>query len=328
MKRIVMLMLALAIVASSFVFGTGSAESQADPAAKWPEAPIQVYVGANAGGGIDTAARLMGKYLEKELNATIVVSNMSGGAGSLAATKVKDSKPDGYTMLVCHEALLTNKIAGITDFDYDGFASGGIALKVYTTCLLSRNYKSFDELVAAAKANPGKVKFGTEAATNDTHIIAMMEKNLGTKIQIVDSGAIPNQVASMMGGHIDFMKAPLGLVKDYVRTGEFNLIGFFNEERHPDYPNVPTLKEKGIPFIVDKFFYAGFPIGTPDSIIQKYAAALERVSKNPEFIADAAKIDYAVAYVAPKDIPSYFEDVKTRLVTYQKIYDEVISGKK
>ena len=111
----------------------------------WPKKPIQIIVGANPGGGIDTAARLMGKYLEKELGQVIVVSNISGGAGSVAARQVRGSKPDGYTMLVCHEAILTNKIAGTTEFDYDGFEAGGIALKVYTTCLLSKKYTSFDK---------------------------------------------------------------------------------------------------------------------------------------------------------------------------------------
>ncbi|SMP52552.1 Tripartite-type tricarboxylate transporter, receptor component TctC [Sphaerochaeta associata] len=325
MKKALMVVLSI-LMACSLLFAAGSSEAAVAADLKWPERPIQVYVGANAGGGIDTAARLMGKYLEKELGATIVVSNMSGGAGSIAATKVKESKPDGYTMLVCHEALLTNKISGITDFDYGAFTSGGIALKVFTTCLLSRDYKSFDELLAAAKSNPGKIKFGTEAATNDTHIIAMMQKEFGTKIQIVDSGAISNQIASMMGGHIDFMKSPVGLVKDYVRTGEFNLLGFFNDNRNSDYPDIPTLKEKGLPFVVDKFFYAGFPKGTPNEIIEKFSSALERVSQNPEFIADAKKIDYAVEYVSPAEIPAYFEAAKKNLVEYQKIYDEVMGN--
>ena len=324
MKKKLFVLIMSVLILGGMLFAAGDSEARVqEEANKWPKSPIQIFVGANAGGGIDTAARLMGKYLEKELGVSMVVTNMSGGAGSIAATNVKDSKADGYTMLVCHEALLSNKIAGITDFDHDAF-TGAVGLKVYTTCLLSRDYETFDELVAAAKAKPGTVKFGTEAATNDTHIIAMMEQNLGTKIQVVDSGAIPNQVASMMGGHIDFMKAPLGLVRDYVRTGEFNLLGFFNEERHPDYPDVPTLAEKNVPFFVDKFYFAGFPKDTPSQIVDKFAAALEKVTSDPAFIEEAARIDYTAEFVAPKDIDPYFNDVINRLKGYQKIYDEVV----
>lgn len=324
MKKLTMVLCIICLV-GSMVFAGGATEEKMDAAAQqWPTMPIQVMVGANAGGGIDTAARLMAKYLEVELGKPVIISNMSGGAGSIAANKVKDSKADGYTMLVCHEALLTNKIAGITTFDNDAFADGGIALKIYTTCLLSKKYTTFDAMVADALENPGKVKFGTEAATNDTHIIAMMERNLGTEIQIVDSGAISNQIASMMGNHIDFMKSPIGLAKDYVRAGEFNVLGFFTEERIPAYPNVPALKEKGVDFVVDKFFYSGFPLGTSPVILDKYSAALKKVSENPAFIAEANKLDYTVDYMAPAEIPPFVEKVKVNLVKYQELYDEVM----
>lgn len=297
------------------------AEKTAAAETDWPKNPVQIVVGANAGGGIDTAARLIAKYMEQELGQPFVVSNVSGGAGSIAATQVKDAKPDGYTMLVCHEALLTNKISGVTDFDYDAFASGGIPFKVYTTCLLSKKYKTFDELLEAAKSSPGTVKFGTELATNDTAIIAMMEEQFGVQYQLVDAGAVSDQIAAMMGDHIDFMKAPVGLVKDYVTSGDFNLLAFFNDERNPDYPDVPTMKELDVDFVVDKFFFCGFPKDTDPAITQKFTEALKQVCENPDFQAEAENVQYAVEYVAPEDTTAYFEDCKTRLQKYQDILD-------
>lgn len=288
----------------------------------WPKSPVQIIVGANAGGGIDTAARLIAKYMEAELGQPFVVSNVSGGAGSIAANQVKDSKPDGSTMLVCHEALLTNKISGVTDFDYDAFASGGIPFKVYTTCLLSKKYKTFDELAEAAKANPGTIKFGTELATNDTAIIAMMEEKFESKYQLVDAGAVSDQIAAVMGDHIDFMKAPVGLVKDYVTSGDFNILAFFNDSRNEDYPEVPTMKELGIDFIVDKFFFCAFPKDTDPAIIQKFTLAMENVCKNPDFQQDAKNVQYEVEYMKPEDTSAYFEVCKTRLQVYQDILDK------
>lgn len=296
-------------------------EAAAGTEISWPENPIQIIVGANAGGGIDTAARLIGKYMEKELGQPMVVSNVAGGAGSIASNQVKDSKADGYTMLVCHEALLTNKISGVTEFDYDGFASGGIPFKVYTTCLLSKKYTTFDELKEAAKNSPGTVKFGTELATNDTAIIAMMEEKFDLQYQLVDAGAVSDQIAAMMGDHIDFMKAPVGLVKDYVASGDFHLLTFFNEERNPDYPEVPTMKELGVDFVVDKFFFCGFPKDTDPAIIQKFTEALKKVCENPDFQADAKNVEYAVEYMAPEDTADYFEQCKVRLQEYQDILD-------
>lgn len=288
----------------------------------WPQNPVQIIVGANAGGGIDTAARLIAKYMEKYLGQSFVVTNTTGGAGSIAANDVKNAKPDGYTFLVAHEALLTNKIAGTTDFDYDAFDCGGIPFQVYTTCLLSKQYQSVKELVDAAKSSPGAIKFGTELATNDTAVIAMMENQFGVSFQLVDAGAVSDQIASMMGGHIDFMKAPVGLAKDYVTSGDFHILAFFNKDRDPDYPDVPTMKEEGVDFVVDKFFGCFFPKGTDPAILQKFSSTLEKICKDPDFQKDAADVMYAVHYIAPADMPAYFEDCKTRLTQYQNLLEE------
>ena len=113
---------------------------------------------------------------------------------------------------------------------------------MYTTCLLSKKYTTFDELIQAARDNPGTVKFGTELATNDTAIIAMMEDKFDVQYQLVDAGAVSDQIAAMMGDHIDFMKAPVGLVKDYVTSGDFHLLAFFNEQRNPDYRRFPPCR--------------------------------------------------------------------------------------
>lgn len=303
------------------------AEKPADTPAEevdiaWPERPIQFVVGANPGGGIDTAARLMAKHLKEELDSTIAISNIAGGAGSVAARQVKDSKADGYTALVCHDALLSNKISGTTEFDYDGFAAGGVGLQVFSTALLSKEYTTFQELVEAAKKDVGKIKFGTEIATNDTAVISMIEDEMDVQFQIVDTGAVSDQTAAMMGQHIDFMKAPVGLVKDYVESGEFHVLAFFNEERNEDYPEIPTMKELGIDFIVDKFYFVGFPLGTDDAIISKFSTALKKVVESPAFIEEAKAIDYDAAYISPEDIPEYFEKAKTRMVEYQALIDE------
>ena len=177
MKRILICMLAC-MMAILPIFAGGSKEAAVvddatlrAEAEAWPNSAVQIIVGANAGGGIDTAARIIAKHMSEYFGTSFVVTNTSGGAGSIAANNVKTAKPDGYTFLVAHEALLTNKIQGTTDFDYDAFDCGGIPFQVFSTCLLSKNYSTFDELIAAAKAQPGVLKFGTEIATNDTAVI-------------------------------------------------------------------------------------------------------------------------------------------------------------
>lgn len=319
MKRFIMV---VAVALSALCcFANGSSESAADAAAAWPSQPVQIIVGANAGGGIDTAARLIAKYMTEYFGQAFVVTNMSGGAGSVASNYVRSQKADGYTFQVAHEAILTNKISGTTDYDYDGFTLGGIPFKVFTTCLLSKEYSSVEELVEAARKNPGRLKFGTELATNDTAIIAMMEEAYGVKYQLVDSGAVSDQIGSMMGGHIDFMKAPVGLVKDYVESGDFHILAFFNEERYEKYPDVPTMRECGVDFVVDKYFGTFFTPGTDPAIIAKFTAALKAVCEKNQFKADAAAIAYSVDYVAPEDEPVYFEECKIRLNKYQQILE-------
>ena len=81
------------------------------------------------------------------------------------------------------------------------------------------------------------------------------------------------------------------------------------------------MKEKGIDFVVDKFFFCGFPKGTDKAIIDKFTTALKVISENPEFIAEANNIDYSVEYVSPDDIPAYFEECKVRMQKYQDLLD-------
>ena len=315
MKRITVL---IALAALCLIVGQTARAGETS----WPSQPVQIYAGANPGGGIDTAARLLGKYLEKELGVPFVVSNMAGGAGSLASRQVQKSKADGYTMMVCHESLLTNKISGITDFDYDGFDIGGINIKVYTNCLLSRKYKTFDEMIEAARKEPGRLRFGTDiAGANDTAVIAMIEEVKGVQFQLIDAGAVSDQIPALMGDHIEFMKAPLGLVKDYVTSGEFHLIGFFNEERHPKFPDTPTMKELGVDYIIDKFFGCFFTKGTPKEVLAKFDQAMQKLARDPGFIADADRVEYTVDYVPQAEVPAYLEACKRRFDEYQKLMD-------
>ena len=327
MKKLAIVAISL-LLSVSMLFAGGSKEAEVvddatlrAEAEAWPSSAVQIIVGANAGGGIDTAARIIAKHMTEYFGTSFVVTNTSGGAGSIAANDVRTAKPDGYTFLVAHEALLTNKIQGTTDFDYDAFDCGGIPFQVFSTCLLSKKYSTFDELIEAAKANPGVLKFGTEIATNDTAVIAMIEEEKDVSFQLIDAGAVSDQIAAMMGDHIDFMKAPVGLVKDYVASGDFHILGFFNENRYDAYPDVPTMKEQGINFIVDKYFGCFFPKGTNPYILEKFSSALEELCSDPDFKADADAVMYAVAYIAPEDMPAYFEDCKVRLVEYQELLE-------
>ncbi len=278
----------------------------------WPEKPIQILVGYNAGGGVDTAARLFAKHLEPELDTTIVVTNISGGGGTIASRQAKDSDADGYTMFFTHEALQTSKLAGTVDYDHNEFENASVNMKVYTVGLYSQKYATMDELVAAAEANPGTIKFGVDMGTSEWAVVAAMEEHFGVQFQMVDAGAVSDQIPSVLGEHIDFMKAPVGLVKDYVTEGDFNILAFTSEERVESYPDVPTLNELGLEYVTQKYYGSFFPEGTDPAIVAKFDAAVKAVSENPEFIAEANALDITVDYLALDEIDPYFDECMSR----------------
>ncbi|PNV60235.1 tripartite tricarboxylate transporter substrate binding protein [Clostridium sp. chh4-2] len=286
----------------------------------WPERAVSIIVGANPGGGQDASARLYAKYLSKYTGQAFTVTNISGGSGSIASSQAKDSKPDGYTILMSHEALENNKASGTVDFDYTSFDIGGIALTSKSQALITngKKFKTMDEMIEYAKANPGSIIAGTEWGGSSHQNLLSVEQCLGIDLDIVDGGAVGERTAAMAGGHMDLQVASIGNVADYIKTGEFTALIMFNDSVIDTYSEYPCSTDYGIDYVYDKFYGLFFPKGTDPAILAKCHGLLEQMAADPEFIAEAQALELVPGII--EDEETYLDNTLAHLIEYNKKY--------
>ena len=293
----------------------------------YPTKAIQVIVPAGPGGDTDLNCRLMAKYLEKELGQPVVIVNVNGAGGTLGTRKVKDAAPDGYTALFFHPSMFLNKILGLVDYNFTAFENAGIGVLDNTNIFVvsaSSPYKSITDVIAASKAKPGSIKFATETG-GLTHIQALaFESEADVKMNIVDVGSASQKIVALLGRQVDMIGISYGIIKDYVSSGRFRVVGVFADERNPAFPTVPTFKEQGVNLSFTKFFFYLFPKGTPQDIIAKFDAALAKVAVNKDLQAELAKFMVSPTYVKPADAIKYMTEQEAM---YNKYKDLITNAK-
>ena len=288
----------------------------------WPTKPITVIVPAGAGGDTDLNTRVFCKYLQEELGQTVVVSNIKGMA--VAFDEIDKAANDGYTACAYHPGIFVASTLGTTDKKWDeSFEFVNVfANDKQTAWLVSANsdIKTLDDLIAKSKEAP--IGFATEVGSV-SHLTQLMFMKLveGSQFNIVDAGGSADKITALLSGQLDLMYNQMGLVKDYLKNGDFIALGVMADERSENWPDVPTFKEQGVDMVFDKPYWLFFPKGTDQAILDKCNAAIEAVCANPDYVAELAETmqtvpgdmthDEAVAYL--KDIEATYVDLLSNL---------------
>lgn len=295
--------------------------SAGESANGYPEQPIQVVVPAGAGGDTDLNTRMIGKYLEEELGQSVVVSNVTGSGGSVGTKQVKDASADGYTVLSFHDSLLLNNIFGLTDYTYSDYKFAGMGVADQGNGFFTSKdskFKDVESLVKYAKEHPGDVTVATEMGSLTYIQLLAFQEATGTKFNIVDVGGAADKITALLGGRVDIVPTSLGLVKNYVDSGDFVPLGIMSEERLEGAPDVPTFKEQGVDIVFDKSFYFAFPKETPDEVVSTFSKALESVTENTEYQEAAKATLLNPAFVGQEETVQTLEETAAE---YQKLYD-------
>ncbi|WP_070884964.1 tripartite tricarboxylate transporter substrate binding protein [Pseudomonas sp. D1-3] len=287
----------------SAVVGMGAIGAQSAAIAddvKWPTRPVQVVVIANPGGDTDFNARMMAKYFNEITGKSMVVTNVAGGGGTLAAEQVKGAAADGNTILFTHPGqLIVNEVAGLTEDSYETFDVACIAGVDKSTVFVASKQSgvtSMQDLVEKAKAKPGTITYGTEMGSFSHLQGLMLEKLTGAKLKMVDGGTVSDRVVGMLGGRLDLGAITYGSVQDYVNGGQMVALGQPNAERNELLGDVPTLKEQGLDITMDKPYVVAFPNGTDPAIIKKMSDIMKQISEKPEYAEDLKKFKQPVAF--------------------------------
>jgi tripartite-type tricarboxylate transporter receptor subunit TctC len=260
----------------------------------WPTRPIRIVVPYTAGGFTDQMARLVQVGLQRSLGQPVVIDNKPGANSIIGVDAVAKAAPDGHTFGVVIAAYAANttlypKLPYNPTKDLVGVSLMGVS-PLLAAVNNNAPFKNAKELVAYAKANPGKVSFGSSGTGSAAHLTTELMKALTNTfmVHIPYRGAAP-AFTDLLGGQIQlFFDAPTGLIQAG-KTGRVRLIGVSSDKRLPAIPDVPTFIEQGIPGLVGSTWASMIaPAGTPRDIVQRMSDEVSRIIRSEE---TRAKLD-------------------------------------
>jgi tripartite-type tricarboxylate transporter receptor subunit TctC len=290
--------------------------------AEYPQKPIKVIVPFNPGGGTDTFVRFINKAIkdQKLMPHSLVVVNKPGGATTIGSSYVKYSKPDGYTILCLHEALMTTKATGQSPHGPDSFEPIAATGEEGQMILVKTNspFKDLKDFVKAAEKEPNTIKFGVNLnAPPHFSGIMLEDASNGAKFRFVPTGGASKRLSALEGGHVD---AAIFTVSEYIRYREMGLraLAYLGEERHPskEISSVPTGGEQGYPVVNSNLQYWWFPKGTDQQIIDYFTEVLRKAMKSSYVLENLDRLK-----IIPRVITG--EDLHERVEAKMKDFNEM-----
>lgn len=269
--------------------------------AEYPEQQIRLIVPFSAGGGTDLNARTIAQFLEKELGEPVVVVNRPGAGGEIGLSELASSDPDGYTIgIVNTPGIVTIPIEREAQFSLDSFDFlAAMAEDPGTINVLgSSDITSIEDLVAAAKEQPGRITVGTQGAGSAGHINTLLLEQAAD----IDLLPIPFNGSSagrnaLLSGEIMATTANLGEALTFSEGTDWHILGVMADEASPMAPDVPTFASAGYPVIGGSLRGIGAPAGLPDDVKAKLEEALEQVSNDPEYLKVATQANLPVRFI-------------------------------
>ena len=266
------------------LFAAGPATAQED----WPSRTIQIVVPYTPGTGGDLLARVLGPKLADRWKVSVVTDNRAGASGNIGTEFVAKAAPDGYTLLCTATSFGTNPAIN-RNLPFDPVKSFAPVIQlarssvavIVTPGLPAKSMRQFLDL---ARSEPGKLNYSSPGNGSPQHL-AMELLKLDAHVDLVhvpykgSGGAL----ADLVGGHVQAMIVSLQTVAPYVQSGKLRMLAVMSAERSEAFPDVPTLKELGLPDVeVDTWYGVFAPAGTPKPVITKLNSELNAVLKEPD----------------------------------------------
>jgi tripartite-type tricarboxylate transporter receptor subunit TctC len=286
-----------------FAAAAGTARAQA----KFPDRPIRLIIPWAAGGPADAGFRILAQSVSKKLGQQVIVDNKAGASGIMGAMALQEAKPDGYTISQMHMSVLRQPLLNkqltynpINDLTYilqiTGFVMG-VVVKA------DAPWKTFPDLLAYAKANPGKLNWGTLGIGSTQHL-AMERVGIaqgGLSWTHAPYRGTADTLRALLSGEIDFASESSGWAP-MVQAGQLRLLAVFTAERAKRFPDVPTVKELGIDVVVDSPGGLIGPRGMDPAVVTVLADAFRAAAQEPEHLKFLENMDQPLILL---DGPAY-----------------------
>jgi tripartite-type tricarboxylate transporter receptor subunit TctC len=277
----------LKLLAACFIVLNSIAPASAQT---WPDKPVKLVVPYPAGGGVDPVARLVGQKLADRWKQPVIVDNKPGASGSIGASYVAHSAPDGLTIMMSATAEVAVNQFVMPKMTYNPETDlKPVTLAVRLPFLLvtnpSRPYSTAAELVAYAKKNPGSVTYASSGSGTPQHLAAVLLEQLsGVKMVHVPYKGVAPSISDLLAGHVDvgFVGLPTGL--PHVQAGALKALGVSSKTASPAVPKVPPLAVTPAlaGFELNQWFGVFVPAGTPDALVQRIQKDISDVLQMPD----------------------------------------------
>ena len=284
----------------------------------YPERIIKIVVPFAAGGGTDVVARTLAQEMGKDLSATIVIENKPGAGTIIGTQAVATSEPDGYTLLMGTFANAVNPSLK-TKLPYDphsDFAPVALIARSYNIVVVNPAppYHSIADLIAAAKAEPDKLSYGTYGTGTSAHLAGELFKNLA-KVNLTTvpyKGAAP-AITDLIGGQIQVMFTTVASAASLIAAGQLRALAVTSAQRSPAFPDLPTLAEAGVPGYSAESWYGLFaPAKTPKEVIARLNLSAARAVQSEPFNKLAVNEGLIMIASPPEELDRYFHGEEER----------------
>jgi len=295
--------------------------------AEYPDKPVHLVVPFAPGGGTDLIARTLGSVMQKSLAQSVIIDNKPGGGTIIGTEAVARSPADGYTLLVATFAHAVNpSLQARMPFDTGKAFVPIILLGKGPNVLVVRSdspFKTVKDLVAAARANPGKLTYASQGNGTSAHLAGEMFANLA-KVQMIHvpyRGAGP-AITDLLGGQVDMIFGTAAAVAAFVDGGKLRALGVTTAQASPALKGVPAIADSVPGYQVESWYGLYAPAGTPREVIAKVNALAAKAAHSPEFSKKIEQEGLVVSAGSPEDLDTYVraEELRWRkLVTENKI---------
>lgn len=260
-----------------------------NPADGWPNKPIKWVVPFPPGGAMDAIARTLGDVASRKLGQPFVIENKAGAGGNIGADYVAKQPADGYTLMITSIGMATNgalygKLSYDPIKDFEPVSLLAVVPNILVAGSKQTDVKSVKDLIAKAKANPGKLTYASAGNGTSIHLAgANFTAMTGVNMLHVPYRGSGPAITDLLGGQVDFMFDSITSARPHLQSGKLRALAITTKTRSPSLPDVPTVAEAGVPgYEVSPWFATFMPAGTPTPIVEKLGKTLNEAMKDPE----------------------------------------------
>lgn len=292
----------------------------------YPARPIKFIVPFAAGGATDVLARQFAERMSRGLAQPIVVENVPGAGGTLGATKVAKADPDGYTFLVGHVGYMAAAAGLYAKLAYDPVQDFQAVARFPDTPLVlivgrGSGLSDIRALIAKARENPGRLNFGNAGVGSTGHLVAaLFASAAGIELTSVSYKGNAPALTDIMGGQVHGMFDQSNSALPHVRGQRVNAVAITSRQRLPQYPDVPTMEEAGLPGFEAATWYGIYaPKGTPRAIVDKIHAQFVGAMQDAAFTAKLAEEGYQLLPAEITTPDALAAHTKAEVVRWKKV---------